>query len=72
MEGNHESKNEEKTFFYVLLLIHDQLLNPQTTKDACLRFLNMIWFLQFLGQFLFLIEARNIFIWFYTEFWENQ
>ena len=67
MEGKHESKNESKTFFLVFLLTHERFLNPWAAKDVCLRFPSIIWFLQFLSHFLFLTEAKNIFIWFYIK-----
>ena len=42
------------------------LLNPYTAKDVYLRFFI------FLSHFIFLIEAKNKSIWFYTKFWLKQ
>ena len=45
-----------------MLQIHKWFLNTYTAKDVCLRFPSIIWFLQLSCYFLFLIEARDIFI----------
>ena len=58
-------ENEGKAFFKVFLQIHKWFLNPLTSKGVCLRF--QFWCLQFSNHFLFLIEARNIFISFYVK-----
>ena len=46
--------------------------NPMTAKDVCLLFLSIFWILQFLSHFLFLLKARNLFIWFCSKFRGKQ
>ena len=60
-------ENEGKAFFKVFLQIHKWFLNLLTSKGVCLRFPRIIWCLQFSSHFLFLIEARNVFISFYIK-----
>ena len=60
-------ENEGKAFFKVFLQIHKWFLNLLTSKGVCLRFPRIIWCLQFSSHFLFLTEARNIFISFYIK-----
>ena len=47
-------------------------LNLETAKYVYLRFSSIVWFLQFLRHFLWVLEARSKLILFYTKFWVNR
>ena len=59
IEGSHESSKDEKTLFWVFLQICYPCFNPQTAKYVYLCFSSIVWFLQFLSHFLWVLEARS-------------
>ena len=68
IEGNHESSQDEKTLFWVFLQIRDQSFNPYTAKYVYLDFWSIVWFLQFLSNFQWVLEARSKLTLFYIKF----
>ena len=44
-----------------LICLHNQLssFNPQAAKQVCLRFSSIVWFLQFLSHYLWILETRS-------------
>ena len=72
IECNHGSSSYEKTFFWLFLQIWDQCFNPWTAKYVYIRFSSIVWILQFLSHFLWVLKARRKLILFYTKFWVNR
>ena len=60
-------KNKEKAFFRYFCRFMSGYLTLRPRKMYVYVFPRIIWFLQFSSYFLFLIEARSIFIWFCTK-----
>ena len=72
IEIKHGSSTDEKTLFWVFLLICDQSFNSYTAKYVYVRFSSIVWCLQFLCHFLWVLEARSKLILFYTKFSVNR
>ena len=47
-------------------------INPLTAKYVYLSFSSIVWFLQFLSHFLWVLEARSKLTQFHTKFWVNR
>lgn len=58
---------DDEVVFRVFLFFL-QAFNPQTAKYLYIRFSIIVWFLQFLSYFLFLLEGSNKLILFCTKF----
>ena len=72
IEIKHGSSTDEKTLFWVFLLICDQSFNSYTAKCVYVHFSSTVWCLQFLCHFLWFLEARSKLILFYTKFSVNR
>ena len=68
IQGSHGSSKDKKTLCWIFFMIFDNCFNLGTVKYVYIRFSSIVRFLQFLSHFLWVLQARNKFILFYTKF----